>query len=212
MQKIFKWLMLIGSLSMLAVCIAHAAGQETTRPRMTPQLALATLSVSEAGWEADVDMRGIHAVILRTQARAPGSSYVRAASMYSKRLIGRQGPISRPWLWGLNPRGTEPDQWPDDVWMRARQGTETVVVRRDHAPWSAFRERWNRTYVRAGEVSEYTLENWDDWAPCESVPDDWGGDMDLERAQRLGLIPIACDGSINHFFVRPSTLAEQLGG
>jgi len=183
--------------------------QEDRRIRMTPQLALAVLTVSEAGWEADADMRGIHAVILRTQQRQ-GGTYVGAARTYARRLIGQQGDINRPWLWGLNPQGREPEQWPTEVWVSTREGSE----RRPHARWAAYRERWLNTYERAGVVVQYTLDTWDSWGPCDTIPDDWGGAMDMERARRLGLVQLSCQGTQNYFFIRPSTLAasEQLGG
>jgi hypothetical protein len=212
MQKIFKWLMLVGS-ALALLCSASVAGQdaprEAPRRRMTPQLALAVLTVSEAGWEAEADMLGIHAVILRTQQRI-GGSYVGAAGAYARRLIGRQGQISRPWLWDLNSRGTEPARWPTETWVSTSRGAE----RRPHAPWSVFRERWLATYERAGQVVEYRLDDWSTWGPCDRVPDDWGGAMDMERARRLGLVQLACPGTANAFFVRPSTLEdeEQLGG
>jgi hypothetical protein len=177
---------------------------------MTPQLALAILTVSEAGWESYNDMLGIHAVVLRTQERIQGGSYVNAAGSYARRLIGRQGQISRPWLWGLNPRGTEPAQWPVDQWISTPSGAE----RRPHAPWAIYRERWLGLYARAGEVVTLRLADWETWGPCERVPDDWGGSMDMERARRLGLVQVECADTANAFFVRPSTLAaeEQLGG
>jgi hypothetical protein len=191
---------------LLVLCTAaYATGQSSRVARgMTPQLALAVLTVSEAGWEEYPDMLGIHAVILRTQERIQ-SSYVTAAGSYARRLIGRQGEITRPWLWDLNAQGTAPARWPVDAWVRTSRGAE----RQPHAPWSAFRERWLRTHERAGEVVALRLDDWAQWGMCERVPDDWGGSMDIERAMRLGLVPVNCGETKNHFFVRPSTLARE---
>lgn len=196
-----------------------ATGQDTSsderRTRITPQLALALLTVSEEGWldcdESDCNdapMRAVHAVIANGAERQ-GLRYVTYAASYARGLIGRQRLIQRPWLWGLRPDGRQPDAWPTEVSVRGR------VVR--HAPWSAYRERWLRTYERAGAVVQLSLEDWRTWVPCDRIPDDWGGSMDRARAERLGLVEVACEGTRNSFYVRPSTLAaeadeEPLGG
>lgn len=217
MKKIVKWLVLIGGILTISAAVP-TSGQRTERPRLTPQLALATLTWSEAGlvtrtvaedgtvtWSDDGDMRGIHAVLLRGSERA-GVSYLRFAALYARRLIGRQGSINREWLWDLRPDGREPARWPTTVTVRRRG----VVEVRRHAPWSAFRERWLNTYERAGEVVRLGLDTWADWGVCTEPPDDWGGDMDHERAMRIGLVQLDCDEGVdNRFYLRPSTIAMR---
>lgn len=211
MEKILKWLLLVGGVLVFLAVAPSAASQERSRRRMTPQLALAILTVHEAGWEADADMRGIHAVILRMQERNASSSYVGAASAYARRLLGGQGETNRPWLRSLNPEGTQPEGWPDVTWVRTSSGES---LRRRYPPWSAYRAIWLRTYARAGEVVQYRLDDWASWGPCSDIPDDWGGSIDRERAQRLGLIRLSCASTRNDFYMRPSTIAsrESLGG
>lgn len=208
MKKIVHWLMCMAGVLALMCSSLIVSGQEAEasprRTPITPALALATLTVSEAGWEADVDMRGIHAVLLRTQERA-SSTYTTAARLYARRVIGRERDISRRWLWGLNPRGTEPEAWPTEAWVR-RHGE---LVRVPHPRWSVYRERWLNTYARAEEVVEYTFATWGEWGPCDRIPDDWGGDMDMERATRLDLTEVSCPDAENHFFIRPSTAAAD---
>lgn len=218
MNKIVKWLVLIGGILTVVCAVSPTSGQRAERLRMTPQLALATLTWSESGlvtrtvaedgtvtWSEDGDMRGIHAVLLRGAERAE-TTYLRFAAMYARRLIGREGRINREWLWDLRPDGREPARWPTTVSVRRRG----VVEIRPHAPWSAFRERWLNTYERAGEVVQLGLDTWASWGVCMEPPDDWGGDMDHERATRIGLTQLDCDEDLdNRFYLRPSTIAMR---
>jgi hypothetical protein len=193
----------------------QTSGQRAGRERMTPQLALAVLSWSEAGlvtrtvsedgtamWSDDADMRGIHAVLLNGAARHE-MRYLTYAASYARRLIGGQGTITRPWLRELRPDGREPTQWPTEAWVR-RGG---AVTRQPHAPWSVYRQRWLDTYERAGEVVALTLDTWHEWGVCQEPPEDWGGEVDDARAERIGLVRLECDGTRNRFYLRPSTVA-----
>lgn len=218
MNKIVKWLVLIGGILTVVCVSAPTLGQRSDGVRMTPQLALATLTWSEAGlvtrtvsedgvvtWSDDGDMRGIHAVLLRGAERTD-TSYLRFAAMYARRLIGREGGINREWLWDLRPDGREPARWPTTV--RVQRG-DTVEIR-PHAQWGAFRDRWLNTYERAGEVVQLGLDTWADWGVCSEPPDDWGGDMDHARATRIGLIQLECDERLdNRFYLRPSSISMR---
>jgi len=245
----------------------HARAQEDggqdaipqARVAMTPRLALALLQVSEEDWLDcridpetrdpvrsedgslvcnDAAMRAIHASIL-SGARRSRVSYVRFAAMYARGVIGRQRLVRRPWLWGLNPAGTEPERWPTmrAVHVRARRvrqgedcpiATVTVTGRRGytaevcpahseqraHLRWTSVRDRWLRTYEQAGRISQLRLDDWQSWLPCERVPSDWGSlELDSWHAELAHLVPISCgsedDRPANQFYVRPSVLAEE---
>lgn len=220
MRKFGMWLALVGcGLVVVGAWVPQAGGQRR-EVRLTPRLALARLAVSEGPWvrrvetedgtttwSQDADMRGIHGVILRGMERHQ-TTYLGFARQYARRLIGRQGEINRPWLWGLNPTAGEPDRWPAEVTV-CRGGTCSIVP---HAPWTAYRQRWLDTYERAGEVAELTLATWDAWGPCPRPADDWGGAViDAARAARLGLVRIeGCEPAQSAFYLRPSTIrAEQ---
>jgi hypothetical protein len=197
--------MIAAAIAVILLAVSPVRGQQSRE--ITPQLALATLTWSEAGlvsrqelngrvrWGQDGDMRAIHAVILRGAERMD-TTYMGFARMYARRLLGGRGNINRRWLWDLHPDGSEPTGWP-----------RTVVVRgseQPHPPWESYRTRWLNTYERAGEVVQMQLHNWRSWGPCEEVPDDWGGAMDHERAERIGLQLLECDDSVqNNFYVRP---------
>lgn len=190
---------------------ATAAGQgddaQTGRRRITPQLALALVTVSEEGWlscESDVcddaGMRAIHAV-LANGAQRHSVSYVSYAGWYARGVIGRQREIGRPWLWGLRPDGAEPTHWPAHVFRGGR--------RVPHPPWSAYRARWLRTYEHAGSVARLRLDDWSSWGPCNAIPTDWGGTMDQERAERLRMAALSCEGTRNTFYIRRSLIPEE---
>jgi hypothetical protein len=226
MDKISKWLVLIGGILTVVALLPHAAdGQpgRTTRRRSdwTPQLVLATLTWSEAGLvcrnvdrdddrslppglecQTD-DMRAIHATILRG-AEIRDWSYVQFAWNYAPHVIGGRGSIAREWLRELDPSGRQPPSWPLTV-MR-RRGDR--IRSEPHAPWSAFRARFLRHYEIAGEIVALTLDTHSEWSPCSEAPDDWGGEMDRERAERLRLIELECGDTDNDYYRRPSRVTD----
>jgi hypothetical protein len=181
-------------------------GATVPASRITPAIALARLCVSEANWDcfANGDGLGIHEVLLRGAAHS-GVRYVTFARMYARRLFGdRTHDIDRlRWVGQLTPACTEPANWPEVVTRRRRDGS--VDVER-HAPWRAFRARCHAVFERAEEVvATMTLDNVDDWAVCERPIHDWGGGMDRARAERIGLVPVACRvDTSNDFYCRPS--------
>lgn len=204
-------------LAILVVFAALAPASAQRRSRMTPALALATVTWSESGLVTeemaedgtvtligDEDMRGIHGVFLRGADRT-GLSYLSFARSYASGVLGRRRAINRRWLWGLNEAGTRPAEWPSAT---PRTRADGRIEMEPHAPWSAFQARWMTTLTHAREVVALDLETWSSWGPCDSVPDDWGGVMDRERARRLRLIELECADTDNDFYMRPSSVEE----
>lgn len=207
-----KYMIVLAAVFLL-IAVAPSQGQQTRTREITPQLALATLTWSESGlvsrrevngqtrWGRDGDMRAIHAVILRGAERME-TTYLGFARMYARRLLGGRGSINRRWLWDLQPDGTAPRGWPETITTRGNT--------RAHPPWEGFRSRWLNTYERAGEVVGFELRNWPTWGSCEAPPDDWGGAMDHERAERIGLHRLECDDDVqNRFYVRPRRSVDR---
>jgi hypothetical protein len=91
--------------------------------------------------------------------------------------------------------------------MTVRRGGVVTVV--PHAPWSAYRQRCLEVFAEAARViEEMTLDDIDEWSICERPVHDWGGWMDRQRAQRIGLVPVVCgpadETPRNDFYCRPS--------
>lgn len=64
--------------------------------------------------------------------------------------------------------------------------------------------------ARAEEVvRRYQLDNIGVWGVCASPVHDWGGAMDRERANRIGLIEVECGETSNDFYARPSLVARD---
>ncbi len=188
---------------LLTVAAVPAHGQQV---QLTPEVALARLCISEAGWECfdTGDGFGIHEVISRgaAQQNIRYESYARA---YARRLFGaRPHDVQRlHWVGQLTPACTEPADWPTTLTVR-RGGVVTVVP---HAPWATYRERCLAVFAQAREVAALTLEDVDEWGVCDSAVYDWGGFVDEARARRIGLVPVVCgvtdDGTRNTFYCRP---------
>jgi hypothetical protein len=187
---------------------AFSQSRPDARP-LSPHLALARLCVSEAGWDCFErgDGYAIHEVILRG-ARRQGLRYTTYARAYSQRLFGARPHDSArlSWVGQLDERGGAPAAWPRVVIRRTANGERVAP----HPPWSTFRARWLAVLERAREVAGWTLDDIDEWGICDGVVHDWGGWMDRDRAQRLGLIPVDCgvdeQGTRNDFYARPSLL------
>lgn len=151
---------------------------------------LARVCAHEAGFDANVDCEAIHAVLQRVAARS-GHSYRAAAFAYSG--VALRGASRRSYVAQLDERGREPASWPRMVTV-CRRGTCRVV---QHAPWSAYRERWLALVARAERIVAGAVAH-----SCDEEPDDWGGVADRERAARLGLRRISCGETRNDFYVR----------
>jgi len=202
--------LVVGGLLVLAGrgCMASRPALAQEGNRLTPDIALARLCISEAGWEClgTGDGWGIHEVILRGAAMQ-GVRYETYARAYARRLFGAR-PHDVPrlrWVGQLGPACTEPAAWPTTMTVR-RGGVSTVVP---HAPWSAYRQRCLDVFAQARQiVSEHDLADVDAWGICERPVHDWGGAMDRARAERIGLVPVSCGlGEVtprNDFYCRPS--------
>jgi hypothetical protein len=171
-------------------------------------LALARICVSEAGWNCwdTGDGMAIHEVILRGAERHD-MRYVTYARAYSRRATGAV-PMTgaRAWLPMLNAAGTEPANWPEHSYRRRPDGTVAVTP---HPPWSRYRESWLAILARAREVvRSLSLENAIEWSSCERPVHDWGGAMDRERAERIGLVEVSCGETQNDFYCRPGVDPE----
>jgi hypothetical protein len=195
---------------LLVVLVAPVTAQNAP---ISPALALARLCVSEAGWDCFErgDGYAIHEVISRGAARQD-MRYVSFARAYAQRLFGARPHDSArlAWVSQLDERGSAPSAWPRYAGQRT---VDDVVVMTPHAPWSSFRARWVAVLERAREVASWTLDDVDEWSICDAEVHDWGGFMDRDRAQRIGLIEIECgisdEGTRNDFYARPSLLDPE---
>jgi len=177
-------------------------------PRASEQLALARLCASEAGfperreeggWRFYDDCPAILSV-LRFGGQQLDMTWLGFARAYSRRVMGQTITGPRAWVAHLQPDGSEPSGWPTTTLVPQRDGTALV---RPHAPWRAYREAWRALYEHAGQVLRGEVV-----APCEGPVSDWGGSMDRERAERIGLIPVQCGTTQNDFYIRPSWAAN----
>lgn len=164
--------------------------------RIDPSLALARICVSEAGWDCfnTGDGIAIHEVLLRGAERNQ-VRYTTFARAYAGRVMGAR-PHQQPrlmWVMGLRKDGAEPQHWPEPP----------------HASWGVYRQRWLTVSERATEVSAWTLEDIGEWGVCMDAVHDWGGVMDRARAERIGLIPVNCEGTSNDFYARPSLVSDR---
>lgn len=175
---------------------------------LTPELALARICVSEAGWEATDDCAAIHHVLLRGAEHRGGGrrAYVSFASSYSHRLLTGDGQIQRPWLRQLDTSGSEPGLW---GFRRMRDGSLSRV---DCPPWRAYRERWMAVLERARTlVRERRLDDADEWSPCDEEPHHWGCPLpcvDHERATRAGWRQISCGNTVNEFWSTDNVVVD----
>lgn len=197
--------------TLFLVCAAAPVGGQdmeeapttTTAHRLTPQLALARLCISEANWDCfeSGDGIAIHEVILRGAAR-DGVSYTTSARNYARRLFGAR-PHDVPrlrWVGQLTEDCERPEAWPTTATRRVRGVVET----HPHPAWSNFRERCLAVMARAAEVVDtHPIETVDTWSICMRPVHDWGGWMDRERAERIGLVEVDCGDTANDFYCRP---------
>ena len=181
------------SASALAFLVASCPVVGQQRELLSPGVALARLCVSEAGWTCfdTGDGLAIHEVLLRGSARQ-SIRYTSFARAYAGRLFGAR-PHDVPrlrWIGQMNETGDAPRDWPA-TYTRRRRGVTTIEA---HAPWATFRARWLAILARAQEiVTTNTLDDIDEWGSCERAVHDWGGWMDRDRAERMGLVEVNCD-------------------
>lgn len=170
-----RYALAIAAILVACACLVVTAPAVAQRcPRVPDHLILARLTVHEAGWEAEADMRGIHAVLRRIAAR-DSISFARAACLHSGRAL--RGETSRAWVAGLDEDGARPVRWPSAA-TRCRDGVCRVE---EHAPWVAFVDRWRRTLELAAHVVAHADATFTDCAPLT-----WGSRMDVRRGEERG--------------------------
>lgn len=199
----FEWgdfpLLILAALVSLSTCASPASAQ---RQRISPELALARICVSEAGWDCfeTGDGYAIHEVILRGSTRHD-ISYTSYARAYSGRAVGSKPYIGqRTWIPFLVENGDEPRNWRTPLY-RTQGGAVRVL---GPPPWSQYRARWLAVLEHARRVVRLSLSDIQDWGRCGQEVHDWGGSMDRDRARRLGLIEVECGETQNYFYRRPS--------
>lgn len=200
--------LLVQLISVTCALAPWAGSVAQGQTRLTDEVALARLCISEAGWGCfeSGDGIAIHEVISRG-ADHQGISYTSYARAYARRLFGAR-PHDVPrlrWVGQLTPACTEPEDWPTTATTRRRGVTTT----HPHPAWSNFRERCLAVMARAREVvAEMPFSEVATWSVCDRPVHDWGGWMDRERARANGLIEVECgttdDGTRNDFYCRPS--------
>lgn len=187
-------------LLIITVLLALITAPVTAQRAAHDALLLARICAHEAGWEADEtgDCAAIHEVLWRGAMRE-GMSYRSFAHAYSGRAL--RGETSRRYFAYLNERGEEPAYWPRYYSRRGSDGLSHLSV---VPPFSHYRRQWLELleYAR-GIVGQHP----DDVSPCASPVHDWGGSMDRERAQRIGLLEVECGDTRNDFYARPSIIS-----
>lgn len=149
--------------------------------------------VAEAGWYAKRDHIGIAYVLARrwrqVVRRLPHLRFVDIIRLYCTALRPRRRQPSARQRWLLALHGPErPAGWPSHK-----------------ADWDVYRPRWRATYERAGDFLEGRLRD-----PCKGKAMHWGGDMDLELADKKGLVPVDCGDTRNTFLGLPKKEASEL--
>lgn len=147
-------------------------------------LLLARVCVHEAGFDSTEDCSAI-AVVLRRLAERQNAPFARAAFAYSGRAL--RGLTRRSYVAQLDATGARPRGW--------SRGLD----------WEGdYRARWLELLA----YCERVLRG-EERSDCAEPPDDWGGRMDRERAQRLGLVEVDCGETRNDFYRRPSSIRAE---
>lgn len=195
-EKTIAFAIAVLAAAALLRCCATAGAQRA----ITPQLALARICWHEGERSTEQGCAAIHAVIERV-ARAGRTSYVVAAERYSGRVFDVNRRDEAAYVPHLQPehgrpRSEAPTGWPTQIYRR--RGGQVVVIQ--HAPWSAFRERWASVYEMAGRVIRGELTH-----ACEVPPEHWGCPDcgDRERAEERGWTRINCGETNNDFWIIP---------
>ena len=161
----------------VVVVVVVVGGAHAHRRDVDVGLWLARSCVGEAGFDAAAS--GECAAIGHVyRKRIRTGTFWGVMRRYSAAIKPHAG-NSQPWIFGLRRDGRRPDRWPTSV------------------RWSERRDAWAETLrvadaILAGDVAD-------------PVPDavHYGGDVDRERAARLGFIEIPTPFR-NHFYrVRP---------
>lgn len=183
--------------------LVFVAPTHAQRASSRDALILARVCAHEAGWNAHEtgDCAAIHEVLWRGAIRE-GMSYRAFAHAYSGRAL--RGETSRRYFAYLDERGSEPAYWPR---YYSRRGSGGIVHMSVVPPFSHYRRQWLDLLEYARGI---VTQDPDDVSPCASPVHDWGGSMDRERANRIGLIEVECGNTRNDFYARPSITRASL--
>jgi len=136
-------------------------------------------------------------------------AYIQFAHAYSTRVFTMVETDTNRWTHDLRSDGSEPEGWRHTV-TTCRDG----ICRIAPGPsWArGGRDPWLYVYGLATELVTHTLSDREEWSPCESEIDDWGGRMDHEHARSIGLVPVVCGepgATANTFYARPSRITMR---
>lgn len=185
----------IGLLTLALVLGAASAAHAQCPRHLGEPVILARITWSEAGIDADPREAAALAAVLRDRARVIGTDFAGAACAYSSRVFDPQRTDRRRWLAHLDARGAEPDGW-TEPYTTCSTRTDLCTVH-ERPPWRAFRARWLALVEVARRVLAGEVEH-----GCEEDPGWWGAPYgeDMERARRMGLRRLECDGVRNAYF------------
>lgn len=185
----------------VGVCVMLGVYDGATRARADEDISregllLARICAHEAGWDAHEtgDCAAIHEVLWRGAMRH-NLSYRAYAYAYSGRAL--RGETSRAYFAELDADGSEPPSWPRYVTRRREDGAVSVLP---GPSWSSYRYRWLDLLAYAEAIVH---DGPDASSPCAEPVHDWGGVVDMERAERIGLVVVDCGETRNLFYRRP---------
>ena len=169
-------LLLVFALTVLiGLCDPRPARAQSIE-RVGDHLALSRVCASEIGLNGTAEECAAILAVLRSRT-CDGCSIEGIARRYSDRVFDLDRNDPRAWVAFLRADGRQPRRWPSSVLVRGN------VV--EHAPWSAFRERWLTLHATAGRVLRGEVDH-----GLPIAPRHWGGRADRARARRMGLIRI----------------------
>lgn len=161
---------------------AQTQAELDARVRDELALAIAKVSVNEAGWGAPADVAMIHQI---TEGHGTTDverlAWLRAHSgcVLTDRPIER-GRRNCFWTRHLADNDLEPEGWPEDML------------------WQNYVRRWRqiRMLARALVDGRTTIR------PCSETPVTWGSAQDHERAMRNGRLRVVeCRGTVNRAYI-----------
>ncbi len=141
---------------------------------------LAQVCVHEVSFRTSDDCAAIYAVI-DAKARAAGVPFAQYILRHNARTFDPARTGARQWIPHLDESGNAPAHWPEALVPWVTRGRVLWAARLDEARDLLAGRRRHR---------------------CTRIPWTWGGEMDRERAARLGLVAIDCGRTVNLFYVR----------
>lgn len=168
-----------------------ARGERVTWLAATPELAVARIFVSEAGWDGEEDHRAIFQVLLNIRRRGERPAMILdAAQRMSSRATGVR-PAHRArmrWIASLGGSDERPRGW-------VECGSQPCTGR-----WEDYVERWRAVRALAASLVRGAPVR----SPCPGRPIAWGAIIDDWIAIRRGLERVKCNpATLNRFWQRP---------